>query len=218
MTAPFAEALAAEAGARGIELPAAEARALSTHCRLLLRWNRSVRLTAITDETAIRERHVLESLQALPLLPAGPGRLLDVGSGNGFPALPLLLLRPDLTGELLEPVVRKRAFLKEVIREIGIADRVTVSPDRIDVPRDLADRRPLHCVTARAVDMAAILAGAAAALDRRGRAILFIGRKDADAIRAAPPPGLRCRELHLLRGRDASFIAVLEPEQVESSP
>jgi hypothetical protein len=97
-----------------------------------------------------------------------------------------------------------------------MADRVTVSSDRIDAPGDLANRHPLHCITARAVDMKAILAGAASGLAPDGRAVLFVGHKDADAIRTAPPAGLRCRELRPLPGRDASFIAVLEPERIES--
>lgn len=206
----FALLLRRQARERGIELQEAQAAALESHCRLLLRWNRAVRLTSITGEAAVRDRHVLESLEALRFLPGGRGRLVDVGSGNGFPALPLLLLRADLEGHLLEPAVRKRAFLKEVIRAAGMADRVRVHADRVDGADDLLRHAPFHCLTARAVgSLAAILAGAAAGLSAAGRAVLFVGEQDAASIGGAPPPGLRVEHVHPLHGRRASYVAVL---------
>ena len=67
--------------------------------------------------------HVLESLAALPWV-GSTGTLLDVGSGNGFPAVPLLLARPGVRGVLLEPRERRWAFLREVVRELGLPAEV----------------------------------------------------------------------------------------------
>ena len=79
---------------------------------LLFRWNRVYNLTAFQGvEEAMREG-VAPSLLASPLLPQG-GRFLDVGSGGGFPAIPLLLARPDLSATLCEPSHSKAAFLRE---------------------------------------------------------------------------------------------------------
>lgn len=100
---------------------------VGTHLHLLYLWNRRVNLTAIREpETGVR-RHALESLEGLLLsdLP-GKGLLVDLGSGNGFPALPLLAAHPGLTGLLIESSARKVDFLRAVLRETGLSGRVRV--------------------------------------------------------------------------------------------
>lgn len=68
-------------------------------------------------------RHAVEALAALPHLPS-EGRLVDVGTGNGLPAVPILLARRGLSGTLLEPRERRWAFLQEVVRELALDARV----------------------------------------------------------------------------------------------
>ncbi len=80
-------------------------------------------LVGRVDAGELLRRHVLESLAGAPLL-GETGRLLDAGSGNGFPALPLLLARRGLAGVLLEPRERRWAFLCEAVRELGLACEV----------------------------------------------------------------------------------------------
>lgn len=104
----------AQAGLEG-ELAADVARYLG-----LLGWfDGALDLLGRVGAEALVRLHVLESLAALPFLP-GRGELLDVGSGNGFPAVPLLLARRRLRGTLLEPRERRWAFLREVIRELDL--------------------------------------------------------------------------------------------------
>lgn len=86
---------------------------------LLGRWQGATNLVGDVSVDSILTDHVLESLAGARFLPESGG-LLDVGSGNGFPAIPLLLERRGLRGVLLEPRERRWAFLKEVVRELGI--------------------------------------------------------------------------------------------------
>jgi 16S rRNA (guanine527-N7)-methyltransferase len=67
-------------------------------------------------------RHFIDSLTLLPFLPAGPGTLLDIGSGAGFPAIPVKIFRTDLHVTLLEASRKKCSFLKEVIRRLGLRE------------------------------------------------------------------------------------------------
>jgi 16S rRNA G527 N7-methylase RsmG len=99
---------------------------LLIHLRLLARWNDAYGLTRITDWPQVLDRHVRESLLPLRWIPDAPGRLLDVGSGNGFPALPILACRPQLTGVLLERSERKGLFLDAAVRELGWTGRVVI--------------------------------------------------------------------------------------------
>jgi 16S rRNA (guanine(527)-N(7))-methyltransferase RsmG len=93
---------------------------LAEYLVLLARWGGAVDLFAGKDPEGLITMLVGESLAALPWM--GQARtLVDVGSGNGFPAVPLLLARPGVRGVLLEPRERRWAFLKEVVRELGLA-------------------------------------------------------------------------------------------------
>src|SRR5580693_10130003 len=80
---------------------------IQQYMRLLLKWNEAVNLTAIRDPLEILYRHFCESMFAASVVPLDNGRLADVGSGGGFPGLPLKLLRPGLEVFLVESYVKK---------------------------------------------------------------------------------------------------------------
>jgi len=92
---------------------------IERYLELLFLWNRGAGLTAFRDPAEAMARGVCPSLEALPFLPED-GAVLDVGSGGGFPALPLALARPDLHFTCCEPAARKAAFLREVGRSLGV--------------------------------------------------------------------------------------------------
>ena len=115
------EAWAERLQAAGVE--AELAGSLGGYLELLGRWGSAVDLLGEIDEDELLTGHVLESLAALPWV-GSTGTLLDVGSGNGFPAVPLLLARPGVRGVLLEPRERRWAFLREVVRELGLPAEV----------------------------------------------------------------------------------------------
>jgi 16S rRNA (guanine527-N7)-methyltransferase len=117
---------------------------LAGYLDLVAEWNRRVNLTGAATPQARAELLVLRVAPLAPHL--GPGRLLDVGSGNGSPGLVLGLLRPDLRTTLLEPRVRRWAFLREATRRAGRPD--------IEVQRARHDGYagpPVENVTLRAV-------------------------------------------------------------------
>jgi len=99
-------------------LTAAQEAALEAHLELLLRWNRTVNLTAIRSREEAIERHYNESLFLGARLPAGRLSVADVGSGAGFPGFPVAILRPDCSVTLVESHQRKAVFLREASRRV----------------------------------------------------------------------------------------------------
>jgi len=87
--------------------------------RELCRWNKSINLTAIKDEAEGLEKHVVDSLCLLPFL-AGDERVLDVGSGGGFPSLPLKLALPKITVSSVDSVGKKIHFQKHAARLLNL--------------------------------------------------------------------------------------------------
>jgi 16S rRNA (guanine(527)-N(7))-methyltransferase RsmG len=90
--------------------------ALARHCELMLRWNRTINLTSITRIEEVVERHYGESIAVVRVLPAGRISIVDVGSGAGFPGVPIAILRADSSVTLVEAHQRKSVFLREATR------------------------------------------------------------------------------------------------------
>ena len=135
--------LAREAAKAGVRLPSAGSHGpLLVHLRLMYAWNRRMNLTAIRDPAVGLRRHLLEALVALPELPppaAEPIRLADLGSGNGFPALPLVIVRGDLRAILIESSGRKADFLRAAARGARCLARTEVRQERLDRIEQLPD-------------------------------------------------------------------------------
>lgn len=154
-------------------------------------------------------RHVLNSVAAAPLLPAG-ARVVDVGSGAGLPGIPLALARPDLQVTLLEPLLRRSAFLTEVVADLGLALRVERGRAE-DLPAAGAD-----VVVARAVaPLARLVPLALPALRPGGLLVALKGRSAEDeveaaamALRRAAAVSVQVRELPV-PGEDEPTRAVL---------
>jgi 16S rRNA (guanine527-N7)-methyltransferase len=129
---------------------------LSLYLDLLLKWNARTNLTAIRDPEEIVRRHFGESLFAARHL-GDPDTLLDLGSGAGFPGLPIALLHPEIRVILAESQNKKSTFLREAVRTLGLQN-VEIWPARAE---SLPPARQFHTVTMRAVDnMAAAIAAA----------------------------------------------------------
>lgn len=131
----------------GLQLNSSQLDQVKTYLELLLRWNEKINLTSICTPEECVTRHFGESL-LLAVHERLSGDLLDVGSGAGFPGLALKIVFPDLHTTLLEPVAKKRAFLKEVCRTCSFSD-VEVRPERLE---DWAGSgRMYDAITARAL-------------------------------------------------------------------
>lgn len=91
---------------------------LEAHYELLIHWNQKLNLTRIRDVSEAVRLHYCESMFVGHVLPEGPLKVVDVGSGGGFPGIPLAILRPEVTVDLIESHQRKAVFLREVSREL----------------------------------------------------------------------------------------------------
>ena len=120
---------------------------LSSYLDLLLRWNDRLNLTAIREPEAIVERHFGESLFLARHLPDDARTLLDLGSGAGFPGLPVQLAHPDWTVTLAESQQKKASFLREAVRELKLSTEVWAKR-----AETLPENRKFDVVALRAVD------------------------------------------------------------------
>ena len=140
-----------EAAKLGLSLSPEQTARFDRYAQLLVEWNEKMNLTAITQPEEIVVKHFLDSLIPALAVPIPQGAsLVDVGTGAGFPALPLAILRPDLRITLLDSLNKRLIFLEEVCRELEIPAR------RIHARAEEAGRRPplreqFDLATARAV-------------------------------------------------------------------
>jgi 16S rRNA (guanine527-N7)-methyltransferase len=171
--------------------------------RELLRWNRTHNLTAITDLAEVREKHLIDSLAVLPLL-EGATRLLDLGSGAGFPALPLKISCPSLEVVSVDAVGKKIAFQRHVARTLRLAGFTAVHSRAEDLPGSPLCGVGFDVVTARALGSLPLLVELAApCLAPGGRLIAMKGAEGAAELAAAQAElaglGFACSALHSLR-------------------
>lgn len=101
------------------------------HFELLLRWNRKINLTRIVDEADAAIRHYGESAVLARWLPPNAGGIADLGSGGGFPGIPIAVLRPELQITLIEAHQRKAAFLREAVRDLPNARVLAVRGEAV---------------------------------------------------------------------------------------
>lgn len=108
-------------GARklGIEIDESVVAAFSVHAFELVKWNRKINLTSITQPREIAIKHFVDSLVPAPFIPEN-ARLLDIGSGGGFPGIPLKILKPSLSVVLIDSARKKANFLKHVLRSLKL--------------------------------------------------------------------------------------------------
>src|SRR6202162_1590558 len=150
---------------------------------LLWTWNDKVNLTAIRDPLEILYRHFCQSMFGASLLPVENCRLADVGTGGGFPGLPLKILRPDLDVYLVESNMKKATFLAEVVRELGLTGARVVIRRCEELGEGIA---PLDVVCSRALGDFASFLGWAASHAHAKQALLWLGGRDLDEVKAVP--------------------------------
>ena len=116
---------------------------------LLMEWNQKINLTALKTEEEIIEKHFYDSLLMAEEIKFDDQSLLDVGTGAGFPGIPLKIVFEDLFVTLLEPTLKRVNFLDIVIKELGLKKIVTINKRAEDYVKDA--RSYYDLVTARAV-------------------------------------------------------------------
>jgi 16S rRNA (guanine527-N7)-methyltransferase len=187
---------------------------LEGHADELLKWNQKVNLTAVSDSAEVAEKHFVDSLTVLPEL-EGATSLLDLGTGGGFPGIPVALALPGLQVTLVDAVQKKVGFLKQVIAKLGLAKRVTAMHVHAEGEAE-AEKLPLtDAVVARAfTEPERLLKLAAPYLKPGGRVVAMLGRSEQAALeKAAAATGYRMASLRaftLPRSGDPRAIARFE--------
>lgn len=167
------------------------------HYDLLLHWNSKTNLSAVRDPDEILRRHFTESAYLTRALPLGPGTLIDVGSGGGFPGIPAKILSPETRVVLVEAVQKKAAFLKEVARAVRLPGLDVFAGRFEDMPDASAD-----WITMRAVRFDSAMLAEVRRHVPRGTCAIFLGEADATRITGA--------EIHPIPGSDHRVIAIGE--------
>jgi 16S rRNA (guanine527-N7)-methyltransferase len=118
--------LATTAAAWGLTLDRRQLDQFACYAGELRRWNEQINLTAITGEREVVTRHFLDSLRCALSWGVSPHNLVDIGTGAGFPGLPLKILHPELRLALVESIEKKAAFLRHITAELDLSDVVVV--------------------------------------------------------------------------------------------
>ena len=123
--------LVAGATTLGIHIGVETLAAFRAYREDLLRWSERMNLTALVTPVQIVQQGVLDSLACAPLFPTSGGRVIDIGSGAGFPAIPLALIKRECEFTLVEPSRKKVTFLRHVVRRLRLP-LVRIRPNRIE--------------------------------------------------------------------------------------
>ncbi|MEA2519063.1 MAG: rRNA (guanine527-N7)-methyltransferase [Chloroflexota bacterium] len=188
----------------GIDLDDGSRATIGRHVRLLLAWNAAINLTAIREPAAIAVRHVADSLTALgELRRRGIDRFIDLGSGGGFPGIPLAAALPADRALLIDSVGKKVRFLATVVDAVGLGAHVAAEAARSEsLATEPHDRGRWPAVTARAVAPLGELVELALPLLRPG-GVLVAWKRDGD-------PERRGLDVELAAGRRAA--EAIDPE------
>jgi 16S rRNA (guanine527-N7)-methyltransferase len=160
----------------GVSLSREDTEKFARYLEILKAWNERINLTALKDDGEIAVSHFLDSLSAARFV-RGAERLLDIGSGAGFPGIPLKIAMPELDVTLVESVHKKTAFMNEVIRELGLTG-IRAVWGRAEDESNGVPRGAFPCVISRAVSgVKEVLALSEPYLSPGGSIILMRGRR-----------------------------------------
>src|SRR6266542_7140865 len=135
-----------------IHLTARQVMSLIKYEKELLEWNQKFNLTAIRDSDSIRTKHFLDSFSCvLAWKGTPPNRLIDVGTGAGFPGIPLKILYPNLKLTLVESVGKKAMFCQHIVRALGLEHVEVIQSRAEDLGQDVNHREKYDWAVGRAV-------------------------------------------------------------------
>ena len=156
------QSLLAGASDLGLSLTTGHIKALETYYDELIEWNRRFNLTAITDRNGILIRHFLDSLSCLAAVPhaelSAGTRVIDVGTGAGFPGIPLKIVCPNMRLTLLEATGKKVTFLEHAVEVLGLQSVTVIKGRAEELGRAPEHREQYDWAIARAVAEMPVLA------------------------------------------------------------
>lgn len=151
---------------------------------MLLNWNQRLNLTAITEPQEVMLKHFVDSLLLDPAIEGG--RLADIGTGAGFPGIPLKIVRPELSLVLIDAVAKRLTFLQAVVKDLSLTNVEFIHGRAEDVGRQKAYRAGFDTVVSRALARLPVLLEYCMPFVRRGGICLLPkGRKVQEEVQAA---------------------------------
>ena len=151
------ELLKTSAEKMGIELSQNQLEKFDLYKKLLLEWNEKMNLTAITDDEGIAIKHFADSISVLPLIENKNASLIDVGTGAGFPGIPLKIANDGFKVTLLDSLNKRITFLEEVKKELGITNLECIHSRAEDGGRNADLREKFDYCVSRAVARLSVL-------------------------------------------------------------
>lgn len=180
MTDFHIEKIADRCAGFGVKIDGNITERLNLYGNLLLEWNEKMNLTAITAPEDVLYKHFYDCILFLKAVtPAKNARIIDVGTGAGFPGMVLKIVRPDVTVTLLDSLNKRLVFLNEVIAELGLSGISTVHMRAEDAGKAAAHREKYDIACARAVAALPILMEYCLPLVKKGGC--FVAMKGASA-------------------------------------
>lgn len=192
------------AGHFGVRITRDQAQQLALHAALMLKWNRTANLTAITDSMDVAVKHFLDSIIMGPLIATG-ATVLDIGSGAGFPGIPLKIVIPSLQVTLIDASRKKISFLKHAIRTLNFENIEAHHVRAEDFAKKPAAANCFDVVTSRALSSIKDLVLTAAPLLAKDGAII-----------ALKGPGLQ-QEIEALQQQTDTHTGLLRVGNVQYS-
>lgn len=186
----------------------------------LKRWNKAYNLTGIKKDEDIVIKHFLDSLLYLKAMPTGELRVADVGSGAGFPGIPIKIIRPEIHVYLIEPTGKKCLFLRNIIRQLDLK-KIEVIEKRVEkvniVNQELA--LPVDIVVTRALfDIKDFVKKASHIVKKEGLLILNKGPKVKEEIKMLRNVSYDLLEVKLPYSDAKRYIVSIQLQKLPSNP
>lgn len=195
----------------GLQFSSRQITAFAAYEKLLLEWNEKINLTAIRETEGIRAKHFLDSLTLLPLLNnLSPQKVIDVGTGAGFPGIPLKIICPAIQLTLVESVGKKTEFCKQVVTSLGLEKVEILQLRAEDVGQMPQYREKFDLAVARAVASLPILSEYLLPLVKVGGHVIAQKGENGPAETHAAD-----KAIHLLGGKLLQIKPVVIPGVVE---
>lgn len=206
----------------GLQLSDEQVEQFAIYANLLVEWNEKVNLTSITNSEEIVLKHFVDSLSLVPLIQGN--RLADIGTGAGFPGIPIKIFLPQVKVYLVDSLAKRLEFLKVVIQELKLVEVETIHSRAEDFARDSLFRESFDCVTSRAVArLPVLLEYAVPLLKKEG---LFLAAKGSqtdeevkESTKALQVLGAEVKKIMRFKlGEEAEHRAIIVVKKIAQTP